>query len=224
MADATILAHRYTVWRRAAILLLLTTGLALLALSDPLHTALLEVLAVGDAIISRDPTLGAVVFVVFTAVSAMLAFVSAAVLLPVAVFTWGETTSILLLWAGWTLGGACSYAIGRFLGREVVKWLTAEGLLRALEQRLGPSTPLGLVLLFQMALPSEIPGYVLGLVRYSFARYLMALALVEMVYAVAIVELGASFLERRTGTIMAVGTAIALLSVFAFGRLRRSMA
>ena len=122
MADATILVHRYTVWRRAAILLLATMGLALLALSDPLHSALIEVLAAGDAIISRDPAVGALVFVLFTAASAMLAFVSAAILLPVAVFTWGETTSILLLWIGWTLGGACSYAIGRFLGREVVKW------------------------------------------------------------------------------------------------------
>ena len=118
----------------------------------------------------------------------------------------------------------CHRPLPRPRSGEVVKWLTAEGLLRTLEQRLGPSTPLGLVLLFQIALPSEIPGYVLGLVRYSFARYLLALALVEMVYAVAIVELGASFLERRTGTIMAVGIAIALLSLAAFGRLREKLA
>lgn len=223
MADASLPVQRYAVWRRAAILLLLTILLAVLALSDALHSALIEVLAAGDAIISRHPVLGALVFVVFTAVSAMLAFVSAAVLLPVAVFTWGETTSILLLWCGWTLGGACSYAIGRFLGRKVVRWLTAEALLRRLERRLGPSTSLGMVLLFQVAMPSEIPGYVLGLVRYGFARYLAALALVEMVYAVAMVELGAGFLERRTGVIMAVGIAVALLSVVAFNRLRRKM-
>lgn len=221
MADEALPVQRYVVWRRAAVLLLLTILLAALALSDALHAALIKVLAESDVIVARHPVLGVALFVAFTAASAMLAFVSAAVLLPVAVFTWGETTSILLLWCGWTLGGACSYAIGRFLGREVVKWLTAEALLRRLERRLGPSTPLGLVLLFQLALPSEIPGYVLGLVRYGFARYLMVLALVELVYAAAMVELGASFLQRRTGTIIAVGTAVVLLSVSAFSWLRK---
>jgi uncharacterized membrane protein YdjX (TVP38/TMEM64 family) len=208
-------------WRRAALLLLLTALLAALALSDALHGALIEVLGAGETIVARHPVLGAVLFVAFTAASAMLAFVSAAILLPVAVLTWGEATSILLLWCGWSLGGACSYAVGRFLGREVVKWLTAEALLQRLEQRLGPSTPLGLVALFQLALPSEIPGYVLGLVRYSFARYMIVLAIVELAYATAMVELGASFLERRTGTIIAVGTAITLLSVSAFSWLRK---
>jgi len=222
MADAT-LPQRYAVLRRAVILALLTALLASLAMSDALHAALIEVLAAGDAIITRHPVLGPVVFVAFTAVSAMLAFVSAAVLLPVAVFTWGEATSILLLWCGWLLGGACSYLVGRFLGREVVRWLTAEALLRRLERRLGPSTPIGLVLLFQLALPSEIPGYVLGLVRYSFAKYVVVLALVELGYAIAMVELGASFLERRTGTIIVVGIAVSLLSVLAYSRLRRSI-
>jgi uncharacterized membrane protein YdjX (TVP38/TMEM64 family) len=221
MADAA-LPQRYAVLRRAVILALLTALLASLAMSDALHAALIEVLAVGDAIIARHPVLGPVVFVVFAALSAMLAFVSTAVLLPVAVFTWGEATSILLLWCGWLLGGACSYLVGRFLGREVVRWLTAEALLRRLERRLGPSTPLGLVLLFQLALPSEIPGYVLGLVRYSFVKYLVVLALIELGYAVATVELGASFLERRTGTIIVVGAAATLLSVLAYSRLRRS--
>jgi len=221
MADAALPEQRYTVWRRAAVLLLLTIILAALALSDALHTALIELLSASDVIIERHPLLGPAVFVAFTAISAMLAFVSAAVLLPVAVFTWGEPASILLLWLGWTLGGACSYAIGRFLGREVVKWLTVEALLGRLERRLGPSTPLGLVLVFQLAMPSEIPGYVLGLVRYGFARYLLVLATVELVYAVAMVELGASFLERRTGAIIMVGAAVVLLSVSAFSWLRR---
>jgi uncharacterized membrane protein YdjX (TVP38/TMEM64 family) len=221
MTDGAPSIQHYVVWRRAAVLLLLTILLATLALSDALHAALMQVLSAGEVIVARHPVLGAALFVVFTAASAMLAFVSAAVLLPVAVFTWGEATSILLLWCGWALGGACSYAVGRYLGREVVRWLTAEALLRRLEQRLGPSTPLGLVFLFQVALPSEIPGYVLGLVRYGFLRYMIVLSLVELVYAAAMVELGASFLERRTGAIFLVGTAVALLSVSAFSWLRK---
>jgi uncharacterized membrane protein YdjX (TVP38/TMEM64 family) len=210
-------------WRRAAILTLLTMGLAALATSETLHAALIDVLAASDAIIAGHPVLGAVLFVAYAAVSAMLAFASVAVFLPVAVFTWGEPLSILLLWVGWILGGACSYGIGRFFGRVVVKWLMAEALLHRLERHMTPAMPFGLVLLFQTALPSEIPGYVLGLVRYSFPRYLLALGLVELIYAVAMVHLGASFVERRAGIVLAIGAAVALFSVAAFYVLRKKM-
>jgi uncharacterized membrane protein YdjX (TVP38/TMEM64 family) len=164
-----------------------------------------------------------VLFIAWAAVSAMLAFASVAVLLPVAVFTWGEPLSILLLWIGWILGGACSYGVGRWFGRAMVKWLTAEALLYRIERHMGPTTPFGLVLLFQLALPSEIPGYVLGMVRYSFAKYLLALGLVELLYAVAVVHLGASFVERRAGIILATGAAVVLLSVAASYLLRKKL-
>ena len=203
--------------------MVLTIGLAALATSDGLHTALVEVLAASDAIITGHPVVGIVLFVAWAAASAMLAFASVAVLLPVAVYTWGTPTSIALLWVGWTLGGVCSYAAGRYLGRAVIKWLSVEALLHRLEGRMGPATPFGLVLLFQLALPSEIPGYFLGLVRYSFPRYLLALALVELLYAVAMVYLGAGFVERRTDVILVTGAAVALLSVAASYALRRKM-
>jgi uncharacterized membrane protein YdjX (TVP38/TMEM64 family) len=198
-------------------------GLAALATSDSLHAALVDVLAASDTIVAGHPVLGVVLFVAWAAVSAMLAFASTAVFLPVAVFTWGEPLSILLLWIGWTLGGACSYGVGRFLGRAVVKWLTAEALLHRLEERIGPKAPFGLILLLQLALPSEIPGYLLGLVRYSFPKYLLALALVELLFAIAMVHLGASFVERRAGIVLATGTAVVLLSVTAFYLLRKRM-
>jgi uncharacterized membrane protein YdjX (TVP38/TMEM64 family) len=216
-------AQRRTTWRRAAILVLLAMGLAALATSRVLHAALIEVLAASDAIIATHPVLGAMLFVAFAALSAMLAFASVGIILPVAVYTWGEPLSILLLWIGWILGGAFSFLIGRYLGRPVVQWLTAESLLTRLERHLGPSTPFSLVLLFQFALPSEIPGYVLGLVRYSFVKYLLALGLVELLYAVLMVEMGAGFVERRAGTVLFLGITAALLSVTAFGVLRRRM-
>jgi uncharacterized membrane protein YdjX (TVP38/TMEM64 family) len=223
LASGASIEQHHTAWRRAALLMLLTLCLAALATSDLLHTALVSVLAASDAMVASHPVLGIVLFVVWAAVSAMLAFASVAVLLPVAVFTWGEPLSILLLWIGWILGGACSYGVGRWFGRAIVKWLTAEALLYRIEKRMGPATPFGLVLLFQLALPSEIPGYVLGLVRYSFPKYLVALGLVELLYAVAVVHLGASFVDRRAGIILATGTAIVLLSVTASFLLRRRM-
>ncbi|HEU0224731.1 MAG TPA: VTT domain-containing protein [Steroidobacteraceae bacterium] len=214
--------HR-AVWRRAALLLLLCAALALVTASKPLHAALLEVLASSKAVIIDYPALGALLFVLLAAVSAMLAFVSIAILVPVAVYAWGEPLSMLMLWLGWILGGIAAYVIARFLGRPVVKWLMAGHALRRLEQRIHPDTPLGLIVLLQLGLPSEIPGYLLGLVRYPFGRFLAALALGELPYTIATVWLGAGFVTARGGVVLAVGLAIAALSVGAFHLLRRRL-
>lgn len=208
-------------WRSMVIFALLIIGLAALATSDAVHAALDELLAASRTIIAGHPVLGPLLFVLLAALSAMLAFASVAVLLPLAVFTWGEPLSILLLWIGWSLGGACTYLAGRFFGPKIVGWLKAGPLLRRLEQHVGPDTPFGVALLFQLALPSEIPGYVLGLVRYSARKYLLVLGMVELLYTLAAVHLGASFVERRAGMVFATGAAVALLSLSAVYLLRK---
>ncbi|MGE0114312.1 MAG: VTT domain-containing protein [Steroidobacteraceae bacterium] len=215
--------QRGQVWRRAIIMALLCAALAALATSDALHAALLELLAVSEQLITHHPVTGAVLFVGFAALSAMLAFVSVAVIVPLAVYTWGEPLSILLLWSGWLLGGLCAYATGRYLGRPIVVWLTANAGLRQLERYLRHDASFALVLLFQLALPSEIPGYVLGLVSYSLPRYLLSLALAELPYALATIHLGASFVERRSALVLGLGLSLMILSIAAFTLLRKQL-
>jgi uncharacterized membrane protein YdjX (TVP38/TMEM64 family) len=216
-------AERSAVWRRAVALAALCLALAAVASSASLHAALLEVLKGGEQIIRLHPVLGATLFVVFAAVSAMIAFVSVALVVPVAIYTWGQGLTILFLWVGWILGGACAYGTARYLGRRVVRWLTAEAGLRRLESAVNGRTPFSLVLLLQLALPSEIPGYLLGLVRYPLFRYLAALALAELPYAMATVLLGASFLERRSWLLLVTGLVLVAGSLIAFRKLRRRL-
>jgi len=208
-------------WRRALMLALLCGALAVAASSADLHAALLELLQAGSEIIARHPLLGAVLFVVFAGLSAMLAFVSAAVAVPMAVYVWGAPLSMLLLWLGWILGGACAYGVGRLLGRRVVAWLTMQAALERLEQRIRRGAPFGLIVLLQFALPSEIPGYVLGITRYHFARYLLALAVAELPYAVLTVLLGENFVARRGPLVLAAGVGLVLVGVGAYYLLRR---
>ncbi|HEV8332734.1 MAG TPA: VTT domain-containing protein [Steroidobacteraceae bacterium] len=211
------------VYKRAAILLVLCVILAGVASSSDLHEALMGVLAVTEDIIGQHPIAGAAAFVLLAGISAMFTFVSIAVVVPAAVFAWGPAASIGLLWLGWILGGAATYGIGRFFGRPVVHWLTAGETLRRLESRIPDNAPLWLITLLQLALPSEIPGYVLGLVRYPFSRYVLALGLAELPYTFATVYLGASFVEGRVGLILITGALIALLSLVTFYALRRTM-
>jgi uncharacterized membrane protein YdjX (TVP38/TMEM64 family) len=202
MKHAGTEGQRGAVWRRAAFLALVCIALAVLARSADVHSALIDVLEASREVIVARPVTGALLFVLLAAVSAMFAFVSIAVVIPLAVYVWGNAVSLLLLWAGWTLGGAAAYAIARYLG---------------------PKTPFRFVLLFQLGLPSEIPGYVLGLVNYPFGKFMLALALAELPYTVATVYLGAGFVSARSGIVLAVGFALAGLSVGAFYLLRRHL-
>lgn len=210
-------------WRRGAVLVLACVILALVGTSDDLHRSLLSVLDAASKLIAERPILGAILFVLLSALSAMLAFVSSAVLVPVALYAWGETVCALLLWLGWILGGATAYTLGRWLGRPVVRWLLPTETLDRYEDRLSTETPFGLIVLLQLALPSEVPGYLLGLVRYPLWRYLLALGLAELPYAVGTVYLGESFLERRLVLLLALGVAGAVFMFLAVRSLHRRL-
>ena len=77
------------------------------------------------------------------------------------------------------------------------------------------------ILLFQAAVPSEIPGYVLGILRYNFPLYLTALAITELPYALAAVYLGESFLKGQSLVFILLGIGMILASAFVFQLYRR---
>ena len=108
--------------RRVGVLVALLSAAALLAASDPAHAVVREGFEHARLAIVAHPTLGKVVFVLVSVLSAMLAFFSSAVIVPVAVYAWGEATTLVLLWGAWLIGGAASYLVGRTLGRRVVAW------------------------------------------------------------------------------------------------------
>ena len=209
-------------WGRTALLSLLCVGLAVVGTSGRVHTAILDVSLGAAAVIADHPRSGAVLFVLLSAAASMLAFFSTGVLVPVAVVTWGERVTFALLLVGWILGGATAYSVGRFLGRQVVTRLTS-GRALAYADRVSHAVPFGFVLLFQLGLPSEIPGYVLGLVRDSFPRYLMALALAELPFAAVTVYLGVSFLDGNTALLAVLAVVALVFGAWAFHTLRRRL-
>jgi uncharacterized membrane protein YdjX (TVP38/TMEM64 family) len=213
--------HLSTAKRRAALAGLLTLGLVMVVSFVQLHEWVVGFLPAIESIIRGRPILGGTAFVLFAAVSAMLAFVSSAVIVPVGVYTWGKFVTMLLLMAGWVLGGVCGYVIGRYLGRPAVNALASAETLARYESRISRLAPFGLVLLFQMALPSEVPAYLLGIVRYRFWKYLCALVLAELPYSVATVYLGEGFVERRPWLMVGVGGLLAAFSVLALYMLNR---
>ena len=159
--------------------------------------------------------LGLALFALLSAISAIAFFFSSAVLVPVATHTWGRPATILLLWASWLVGAVVSYLIGRHPGRRLAKWLVPERRLDRYERAISSRSNFRLVLLFQLAVPSEVPGYVLGAVRYHFGKYLAARAVAEAPFAVGAVLLGDTFVNRQYGLLAAVAATGLLISAVA---------
>ena len=208
--------------RRLVLLLLVVAAAGLVVASAPLHGALTSLVAAGEAFMARAPVAGAAVFVGLTALSAMVAFFSTGLLAPVAIATWGPFTTFLLLWIGWLAGGAVSYAVGRYLGRGVAGVLVGAETRGHWERELRDRSHVTHLLLFQLAMPSEILGYVLGIVRYSFRTYIGVLSLTEIPYALAIVYLGESFLAGDAVRFVLAGVVAIAVSAGMYFWLRRT--
>jgi uncharacterized membrane protein YdjX (TVP38/TMEM64 family) len=210
--------------RRTVVLAVLVGGVALLLLAPSVHARLLEAIEAAGELMRRQPAAGMVVFVLLAALSAMLAFLSSTVLIPVAVLVWGAPLCALLLWIGWFLGGVASYTVGRYLGRPIVERLVRPATIAQYETWARSGVALVPILLMQLALPSDAAGYIFGIVRCRLAIFLAALALVEVPYALGAVYLGVSFLERNLPALLSLGLAGIALSVWALSRLHRRMA
>ncbi|HEU5304042.1 MAG TPA: VTT domain-containing protein [Gemmatimonadales bacterium] len=207
--------------RRVIVLVLVVVLAVLLMLARPAHAWLLALFADAESAIRQRESWGMVLFVSLAAVSAMFAFVSSAILVPVAIYVWGPVVCFLLLWTGWFLGGLAGYTIGRYLGRPVVERLARPGALARYEGWARSGKSLVPVLMIQIGVPSDLASYVFGLVRCRFGLFVIALALAEIPYALGAVYLGTSFLERRIVPLVALGLGGILLSAWALQRIHR---
>jgi len=196
---------------------------ALLLSVDEVYESLQRALFAAEPLIAGHPYLGAVVFVLLAALSAVLAFFSSALLLPAAVYTWGNTVTFGLLWLGWLLGGICTYALGRGLRGPQGRVSKTSSQFDFYVQRAPGEVTFAFILLLYLALPSELPGYLCGYLRVRFRTYFAALALAELPYAVGAVLLGAGVVHRHVGVLVAFGLIGAALGLYAMRMLHRRL-
>lgn len=209
--------------RRVLLLVLVIAAVAAITASDLLHGALLDVLAAAERAMRAYPRGGMALFLILAALSSMLSFFSASALVPIGVFVWGPTTTFLLLWLGGAIGGTGGYWLARSLGRKLARRLVPEAPFRRYESFFREKARWRTVLLFRIALQSELPSYVLGVLRYPFMKYLPMMVLAELPYVLVATYLGETFLERNALVFGAVLAAGLLMTVAAFMALQREM-
>ena len=149
-----------------------------------------------EGIMNAHPVTGAAVFFVFSAVSAMLAFASSAVLVPPANLVWGKLVTFLLLWGGWVAGAIAAFGIGN-RARPLLIYLGYKDTLDEYQQFVSKRMKFWAVLLFCIAVPSEVPGYLFGGAHYPFLKFICAIAIAESIYAFGLVVAGESLVAAR---------------------------
>lgn len=171
-------------------------------------------------IIEANPIMGAVVFFLFSALSAMLAFASTMVLVPAANLVWGKFVTFFLLWGGWIAGAIAAYGIGR-VARPVLSRLGFEEKLKEYQQFVSKRMKWWAVLVFCLAVPSEIPGYLFGGLHYPFLRFISAIAIAEAIYAAGAVVSGESLITAKPLPLLITVTILIAVFVGASLMLRR---
>ena len=188
---------------RAAILIGALVGAGLLASSEGMHRRIIQMIALAEPMIEQHPAWGALLFVLWAALSAILMFVSSLLLVPIGVKAWGAVGCFFLLWIGWFLGGVATYSLGRQLGRPVVRRLLSAEAIARYESRIPRGGSFLTALLVQLSVPSDIAGYFFGLFKFPVRVYLIALAIGELPYALGTVFLGDAFVQRRFVVLLA---------------------
>ena len=125
--------------------------------------------------------------------------------------------------SGGVLGGAAGYWFSRTLGRRIVDVILPSTQIRRYEEFFQHHARWRTVLLFRLALQSELPSYVLGLVKYPFLNYLPMILLGELPYVLVMVYLGESFLERNVMLFAVVLAGALALTLVAWRALQREM-
>jgi uncharacterized membrane protein YdjX (TVP38/TMEM64 family) len=170
-------------------------------------------------IMKAHPLTGAAVFFLFSAGSAMLAFASSAVLVPSASLVWGKLVTFLLLWGGWLTGAIAAFGIGN-RARPLLIYLGYKGKLEEYQQFASKRMKFWAVLLFCIAVPSEVPGYLFGGVRYPFLKFLCAVAIAEAIYAFGLVVAGIHLVAAKPLPLLATVGILILIALGAGAVLR----
>ena len=151
------------------------------------------------------------VFIGLGALSTMLSSFSSTPLVPIAVIVWGSTPAALYLLAGWLIGDLLSYVIGYYAGNPILKKFVSLEKIDYYRKKIPPDAQFKLVFFFIMSMPSEVPNYTLGTLRYNFLKYFLTITLGELIFAFVTAYAGQALVQKNY--ILFAG-AIALLLLF----------
>lgn len=167
--------------------------------ADPLRDAL-----------DTHAALGVVVFFVSSVVAVLAPMLTNLPLMPLAVLVWGPAWAGAILLAGWIVGAALSFTLGRHARRLILQRFPSVQRHAGIDRLIDPGHPLRSLILLRMTFPVDVLSYALGLFsrRTTLAQNIVSTTLGAAPFAV----LFALFPTLSDGAQLAVFAA----SVFGF--------
>lgn len=162
----------------------------------------------------RDNFLSIVVFIGLGTLSTLLSSFSSVPLVPIAIIVWGNIPTALYLFSGWILGDMLSYFVGFYAGNPLARRLLPMEKVESYRNKIPPDAEFKLVFLFIMSMPSEIPNYVLGTLRYNFWKYLVVMFFGELIFAFLTAYAGQALVEKKP--ILFFGSILLLVALFSY--------
>lgn len=162
---------------------------------------------------------GKFIFIGLAAVSAMLSFFSSVPMVPFAVAIWGKEITLVLLLVGWLLGGFFSYLVGKHGAYLLIKFIKKSEKIEYYRGKLESHLDFLVVFLFRLAMPAEIPGYVLGILNYNLSKYMVATFLAELPFAIITIYASGALLTQQplfSTALIIAGAAIILIALKIF--------
>ncbi len=131
---------------------------------------------------------------------------------------WGEALTISMLIFGWFFGGWAAYLLGGYASKKIMSRYWDAKKIEFYRNKISTRAQFWFVILFRLAIPSEITSYTLGIIRYPLGKYLVITLLTEIPFAFAAVYLGEVLIEGKflifAGLILLVAAAVAMASHF----------
>ena len=156
---------------------------------------------------------GMVLFTALAAISVLFGPFTSVFLVPPAILIWGPWLTFILLMIGWLIGGIGAYWIGRYVGHPLVSRILSKEKTNEWITFISNEATFLLAFLFRLALPAET-GYVFGLVKYNFWKYVLIIFLAELPVGFLIVHAGDAFLNQNIWKFAASGaSALTLFGV-----------
>jgi len=161
----------------------------------------------------KNGPLAMLIFFILSMLSAMFMPLSNVPLVPFASMIWGNKITFILLLTGWLIGDIVSYVIGWFAGYPLVEKLIFFKNIQKYRRHLNPESEFSIVLLVRLVMPAEIPGYLLGIFKYHFGKYMIATFLSELPVAIITVFISEAVLQKKIA--LSISLMVALILIFA---------
>ncbi len=149
--------------------------------------------------LEQRPLTGIVLFWAISTLSAIISPFSSIPIVPFIAAIWGNIPTILLLLLGWLSGSTISYFLGSTTGYVLAQKIFSPKNAAHYKQELSMQANFLTVLLFRLAMPTEIAGYVLGTIKYNLIKYFIATTIAETLFAFLVVYSGEAFVEANKG-------------------------